>query len=388
MATRKRKPARAKPARRPVLGNDPFERGAAPRPPAPVAAEAAAPAPATAAVQPPAATPPATLPPPSAPTVTTFGSSPTSTRDAGPQDGEARLAEIARRTGPAAYAEELRELLVRLLPALRDALAPLASLATLVAAPARLDEHGMDPEILQRGRAVLDFFLGSWWRVDVQGEDLLPDRPFVLVANHGGTAPWDAAVIRAVGARLAVPREVRPLLDARALGLPLLGPLLVRMGGAPLRPEVALSLLDRGSSVAIFPEGGREEPRPWADRYRLTRFGRGGFARIAALARAPIVPCSIVGSEEAAAPFDRRGWLAESLHLPLLALAPPVPLTGLLGWLPLPSRWSVRFGSPIDPPAPGSAEDAGAMAAAGERVRAELQRMLDADLASRRSVFL
>ena len=148
---------------------------------------------------------------------------------------------------------------------------------------------------------------------------------------------------------------------------------------------MALSLLDRGSSICLFPEGPREEPRPWADRYRVTRFGRGGFARIAALARAPIVPCAIVGSEEAAAPFDRRGWMAESLHLPLLALAPPLPLAGLLSWLPLPSRWSIRFGQPVAPPPPDRAEDAVAVAAAGERVRAELQRMLDADLAARRS---
>jgi hypothetical protein len=199
---------------------------------------------------------------------------------------------MARRTGPAAYTEELRELLVRLLPALRDALAPLASLATLVASPARLDEHGMDPDLLQKGRAVLDFFLGTWWRVDVQGADLLPDQPFVLVANHGGTAPWDAVVLRAVLARQVPQREVRPLLDPASLSLALLGPLLVRLGAAPLRPEVALTLLGRGSSVAVFPEGRREGPPPWADRYRLVRFGAlaqvtalsltGGFGRDAA----------------------------------------------------------------------------------------------------------
>jgi 1-acyl-sn-glycerol-3-phosphate acyltransferase len=303
-------------------------------------------------------------------------------------EGEARLADVVRRTGPAAYAEELRELLVRLLPALRNTIAPLASLATLVGAPARLDEYGMDPDLPVRARAALDFFLGAWWRVAVEGADRLPETPYVLVANHGGTTHWDALVLRAAVARLATRRELRPLLDPRALSAPVIGPLLVRMGAAPLRADVALSLLDRGSSVCLFPEGPREVPRPWSDRYRVTRFGRGGFARIAALARAPIVPCAIVGSEEAAAPFDRRGWLAEALHLPLLAMAPPVPLAGLLSWFPLPSRWSIRFGDPVAPPPPEQADDAAAVAAAGERVRAELQRMLDADLAARRSVFL
>ncbi|HQR30814.1 MAG TPA: 1-acyl-sn-glycerol-3-phosphate acyltransferase, partial [Anaeromyxobacteraceae bacterium] len=286
------------------------------------------------------------------------------------------------------YTEELRELLVRLLPALRDALAPIASLASLVATPARLDEHGMDPELLVRARAVLEFFYGTWWRVDVRGEGLLPDGPAVVVANHGGTAPWDAAVLRLAAARAPAPRELRPLLDPGSLGMPVLGPLLARLGAVPLRPEVAVSLLDRGASVAVFPEGPREQPRPWADRYRLTRFGRGGFVRVAALARAPIVPCAIVGSEEAAAPLDRRGWLAEALHLPLLAMAPTVPFAGVLGWLPLPSRWTVRFGEPVPPPPPGQAEDPAVLATTAERVRATLQRMLDADLAARRSVFL
>jgi 1-acyl-sn-glycerol-3-phosphate acyltransferase len=303
-------------------------------------------------------------------------------------DAQARLAEEARKTGPAAYTDELRELLVRLLPALRESLAPLASLASLLGSPARVDDHGMDPDLPRRARAVLEFFLDTWWRVDVHGVSLLPEQPVVVVANHGGTLAWDALVLRAAAVRPPNPRELRPLLDPRALSAPVLGPLLVRMGAAPLRPEVALSLLDRGSSIALFPEGPRDAPRPWGDRYRVTKFGRGGFARVAALARAPIVPCAIVGSEEASAPFDRRGWLAEALRLPLLAAMPALPIAAPLGWLPLPSRWSIRFGAPVAPPPPELADDAGAMATAGERVRVELQRMLDADLAARRSVFL
>jgi len=366
MSTRDRKPARAPRARRPVLGNDPFARGAAPRTASPVPTLA----PATRQDPVPAPPRPAHGPDPSV------------------GEGEARLADQARRTGAAAYTDELRVLLVRLLPALRDALAPLASLASLLGAPARLDEYGMDRDLPNRARAVVDFFLDTWWRVDVRGAALLPEQPVVVVANHGGTLAWDALVLRVAAARPPAPRELRPLLDPRALAAPIIGPLLVRMGAAPLRPEVALALLDRGSSIALFPEGPRDAPRPWSDRYRVTRFGRGGFARVAALARAPIVPCAILGSEEASAPFDRKGWLAEALRLPLLAVAPPFPLAAPLGWLPLPSRWSVRFGEPIAPPPPEKADDATAMATAGERARAELQRMLDADLAARRSVFL
>jgi 1-acyl-sn-glycerol-3-phosphate acyltransferase len=384
MSTRNRKPPRAPRARRPVLGNDPFARGAAPR----AAAVIPDPVPATG----PQAAPTLHSEPvpghPAAPPVAAEPRAPVPAREAPVGEGEAQLAEAARRTGPAAYTDELRELLVRLLPALRDSLAPLASLATLLGAPARLDEYGMDPDLPRRARAVLEFFLDTWWRVDVHGAALLPEQPVVIVANHGGSLAWDALVLRASAARPPAPRELRPLLDARALAAPLLGPLLVRMGAAPLRPDVALSLLDRGTSIALFPEGPRDAPRPWGDRYRVTRFGRGGFARVASLARAPIVPCAIVGSEEASAPFDRRGWLAEALRLPLLAVAPPLPIASPLGWLPLPSRWSIRFGAPVAPPPPEKADDAAAMATVAERVRAELQRMLDADLGARRSVFL
>jgi len=349
MSTRDGKPARAPRARRPVLGNDPFARGAALRTEFPVPEPDPAPAPVSWQDDVPAPRAPAQVPDPSV------------------GEGEARLAEQARRTGPAAYTDELRVLLVRLLPALRDALAPLASLASLLGAPARLDEYGMDRDLPNRARAVLDFFLDNWWRVDVRGASLLPEQPVVVVANHGGTLAWDALVLRAAAARPPAPRELRPLLDPRALTAPVIGPFLGRMGAAPLRPEVALSLLERGTSIALFPEGRRDAPRPWSDRYRVTRFGRGGFARVAALARAPIVPCAIVGSEEASAPF---------------------PLSAPLGWLPLPSRWSIRFGEPLAPPQPEAADDAAAMATAGERARAVLQGMLDADLASRRSVFL
>ena len=360
-------------SRRPVLGNDPFLRGAAARevtvPPPRQAAEGRAepvPSPAEAAAR---------------------LDRIESRVDEALDGAEARLAELARRTGPATYAEELRELLVRLLPALRDSLKPLASLAKLFAAPGGLDRFGMDPRLWEAARPLLDFLFDTWWRVDLRGLDAVPAGPAVVVANRGGALPWDALVLRIAADRPPLGRDLRPLLDAAALSVPVAGSLAARLGAVAATPPNAQSALSSGSLLAVFPEGHAAGAKPWNERYRIQRFGRGGFVRVASRARVPIVPCAIVGSEEASAPFERQGWLAEALGLPLLSLAPGLPLPPL-AWAPLPSRWSIRFGPPVEPPPPASADDTAAAAAAADQVRKTLQRLLDGEVAARRSVFL
>jgi 1-acyl-sn-glycerol-3-phosphate acyltransferase len=299
---------------------------------------------------------------------------------------EARLAELAGRTGAATYAEELRELLVRLLPALKDKLKPLATLAGTLASPGRLDRYGRDPRLEEGARPLLDFLFESWWRVDVRGAQHVPAGPAMVVANHGGALAWDALVLRLAARRPPIGRDLRPLLDGAALGPTIAGTVATRLGAVPASAANALAVLGEGGLAGVFPEGSRAGEKPWGERYRLQRLGRGGFVRVAARAGAAIVPCSVVGSEEASAPFGRQGWMAEALGLPLLgmAAAPFAPLR----WFPLPSRWSVRFGPPLAPPPAGRADDDSAVGATAEAVGAALQRMLDEDVAARRSVFL
>jgi len=162
-----------------------------------------------------------------------------------------------------------------------------------------------------------------------------------------------------------------------------------RLGAVPATPDNALALLGAGALVGVFPEGSRGGEKPWGERYRVQRFGRGGFAKIALLAGAPLVPCAIVGGEEATPPVSRAGWLAEFLGLPFLSLAPALPL-GPLGGLPLPSRWSIRFGDPVETRSlgPDASRDPAAVAALTEKVREAVQEMLDEDVAARTSVFL
>ena len=182
-------------------------------------------------------------------------------------------------------------------------------------------------------------------------------------------------------------RDLRPLLDQHALDLPLAGNAFARLGAVPATPENARRLLSEGLALAVFPEGSRAGSRPSTQRYRLEQFGRGGFAKVALRARATIVPCAIVGSEETSAPFARPGWLAEWLNIPALSGTPALPLAPL-ALVPLPSRWSLRFGSPIAADAgPQAADDPATVIDLTERTREALQAMLDEDVAARRSVY-
>ena len=402
---KKRRPAPARSAK-PALGNDPFERGAAVRAVEPIGISHPT---ATATATP---TPTPTSSPTSSPTPTP---TPTPTATATPgltaaveavrerldavehrlesaASGAAeRLRDLARQDAAGHLARDLAQALAGLLPALRERLAGLAQLRALLSGPGELDFFGMDRELGARAAPVLDFLYGSWWRVEAREIDRVPSQgPVIVVANHGGALAWDALVLRLALAREhPAHRELRPLLDDHAMKAPIFGSAAARLGAVPATPENAVRLLGAGTAVAVFPEGSRNAGRPWTQRYRVERFGRGGFARIALRTGATVVPCAILGSEEASAPLARPGWLAERLGIPFLGASTSLPLAPL-GILPLPSRWSLRFGEPLPAGSgdPGAADDQAQVLALTERTRASLQQMLDEDVAARRSVYL
>jgi 1-acyl-sn-glycerol-3-phosphate acyltransferase len=332
-----------------------------------------------------------------APTGVAAVASAASTRIAGAErrldaaiDGlETRLEDLAGRAGLAAAQGELREVVARLLPALRARAGTMGELVRLLEPPERLDRHGMDPRFAERLAPLVEFFYSTWWRVQVRDVAAVPATgPALVVANHAGIVPWDAFVLRhALRREHPARRELRPLLDDRECALPIVGSAAVRSGAVRASAEAAQQILAAGELVGVFPEGSAGARKPWRDRYRIQRFGRGGFAKIALRAGAPIVPCAIVGSEEASPGISRTGWLADRLGIPLLAGASLSVAAAAL--LPLPSRWSLRFGPPIDVRAgPAAAEDPAAVNQLTERVRAALQAMLDEDVAGRSSVFL
>ncbi len=304
---------------------------------------------------------------------------------------EGRLEDLATRAGLPSIEAELREALARLLPALRQRLGTFASLVRLLEPPLRLDRYGMDPRFAERLEPVVEFFYATWWRTQVRGIAAVPATgPALVVANHAGMVPWDAFVLRhALRRDHPAHRDLRPLLDDRECALPVVGAAAIRAGAVRSSPEAAERILAAGDLLGVFPEGSAGARKAWRDRYTLLRFGRGGFVKVALRARAPIVPCAIVGSEEASAGISRTGWLAERLGVPLLSANPALRLAPA-ALLPLPSRWSLRFGEPI-PVAehgPEAAEDPAVVNALAERVRAAVQSMLDEDVAARSAVFL
>ena len=304
---------------------------------------------------------------------------------------EARLQDVAARGGIAATRTELAHAVSRLWPALSGRLAGALDLLRLLEGPQRLDAFGMDPRFAERLETVVDLLYVAWWRVSVSDVGNVPsDGPAVIVANHAGAVPWDAFVLRhALRRDHPARRALRPLLDDRECALPLIGAAAIRYGAVRASAEAAAGLLGAGQAIAVFPEGSAVARKPWRERYRLLRFGRGGFAKVALRAGAPLIPCAIVGSEEASPGIARTGWLAERLGAPLLSANPSLRVASAAA-LPLPSRWTLRFGAPIPTRelGAGAADDPAAVSAIAERVRTRVQEMLDEAVAARTSVFL
>jgi 1-acyl-sn-glycerol-3-phosphate acyltransferase len=156
-----------------------------------------------------------------------------------------------------------------------------------------------------------------------------------------------------------------------------------RIGGVRASTETALPLLAAGELVAVFPEGLRGVGKLYRERYRMARFGRGGFVRLARQAQVPLLPVAIVGAEEIHPVIGKLTRLAEPLGLPYIPITPTFPWLGPLGLLPVPTKWTIQIGAPIPPPAIG--DDAGT-ARVAETVRTTIDGMIADQLAQRRSI--
>ena len=256
-----------------------------------------------------------------------------------------------------------------------------------------VDEFGYDPAAARWAEPVLGFLFRRWWRVEVLDAARVPARgPVVLVANHGGALlPYDALMI-ATALRSAHPagRQARPLIEDSVYHLPHLGTWLARMGAVRADRSNARRLLGGGAAIIVFPEGQRGLAKPYAQRYHLQRFGRGGFVSLCLETGAPLVPVSVIGAEEAHPVIARAVSAGRLLGLPYLPITPTFPWLGLLGLVPLPSKWTIRFGEPIDLAALHAGADPEDPALVGrlrEEIRQRVQRMVLDGLRKRRSIF-
>jgi 1-acyl-sn-glycerol-3-phosphate acyltransferase len=253
------------------------------------------------------------------------------------------------------------------------------------------DEFGYDPVFARTLEPWLRFLYQVWWRVEATNVDQVPaSGPALVVANHSGVLPYDGAMVKlAIRQEHPAARECRMLmLDMFAL-LPVLAPALTKHGEIRASADNALRVLRQGGLVGVFPEGVKGVGKHFRERYRLARFGRGGFVRIALQAGAPIVPCAVVGAEEIHPVLARADWIGRPLGFPYFPLTPTFPWLGLLGFVPLPTRWSIDFGPPIatDGYGPEAADDPILVNQLSEQVRETVQRMIDGRLARRRSVW-
>jgi 1-acyl-sn-glycerol-3-phosphate acyltransferase len=213
-----------------------------------------------------------------------------------------------------------------------------------------VDEFGFDPQLTEAlVHPLLRLFYERYFRVEVSGvENLPPGGAALLVANHSGTVPMDALMLSmAVHDETPSRRHLRLLGADLVFRVPVLSELARKAGSTLACNPDAERLMRAGGYVGVFPEGFKGIGKPYRDRYKLQRFGRGGFVSAALKTATPIVPVSIVGAEEIYPIVANIKPLARVTGLPYVPVTPLFPWLGALGLLPLPSKWLIEFGTPI-----------------------------------------
>ncbi len=255
-----------------------------------------------------------------------------------------------------------------------------------------VDDFGFDAQWTESFITVFKSLYRDYWRVETVGvEHVPPTGRALLVANHAGVLPWDGTMIKtAVYTEHSHPRHVRALVASQFMGMPVMSWFLRRTGQAVGHPDDTRRLLERDELVLVFPEGTRGTGKSFRDRYRLRRFGRGGFVATAIRARAPIIPVSVVGSEEIYPMVGDLRPVARLLGLPYFPVTPFWPWLGPLGMIPLPSKWRIQFHAPIDVSDLSfkDADDQHQVMALADEVRDTIQRGIYDNLKLRRGVFL
>jgi 1-acyl-sn-glycerol-3-phosphate acyltransferase len=255
-----------------------------------------------------------------------------------------------------------------------------------------VDDFGFDPQWTESILSAFMVMYHDYWRVETTGVENVPATGrALLVSNHAGVLPWDGTMIKtAVFAEHSHPRHVRALVASLFMGMPVLSWFLRRTGQTVGHPDDTRRLLERDELVLVFPEGVRGTGKSFKDRYRLRRFGRGGFVATAIRARAPIIPVSVIGSEEIYPMIADVAPVARLFGLPYFPVTPFWPWLGPLGMIPLPSKWRIQFHPAVhvEEHPPEAADDQNLVMALADEVRDTIQQGIYDNLRKRRGVFL
>ncbi|AEW95775.1 MULTISPECIES: lysophospholipid acyltransferase family protein [Streptomycetaceae] len=268
----------------------------------------------------------------------------------------------------------------------------LAFLRRRITGEYEVDDFGYDQELTDQVlMSLLRPLFEKYFRVEVRGIENIPaEGGALVVGNHSGTLPLDALMAQvAVHDHHPAGRHLRLLAADLVFVLPVVNELARKAGHTLACAEDAQTLLERGEIVGVMPEGFKGLGKPFGERYKLQRFGRGGFVSTALRTGVPIVPCSIVGAEEIYPMVGNARTLARLLGFPYFPLTPTFPWLGPLGMVPLPTKWTIQFGEPIrtDGYAPEAADDPMLVFNLTDQVRETIQHTLYKLLVQRRSVF-
>jgi 1-acyl-sn-glycerol-3-phosphate acyltransferase len=255
-----------------------------------------------------------------------------------------------------------------------------------------VDEFGFDADFTEHAYLpLLRPLYKSWFRVEVRGIENIPENGSALVvANHSGTVALDSLMTQvAVHDEHPARRHLRMLGADLVFQTPVVGDLARKSGSTLAANADAERLLSSGELAGVWPEGFKGIGKPFSERYKLQRFGRGGFVSAALRTGAPIIPCSIVGAEEIYPIIGNLKTVARLIGAPYVPVTPTFPLLGPLGLVPLPSKWIIEFGTPVETASlgPQSADDPMLVFDLTDQVRETIQQTLYSLLMQRRSVF-
>jgi 1-acyl-sn-glycerol-3-phosphate acyltransferase len=254
-----------------------------------------------------------------------------------------------------------------------------------------IDEFGMDPNLVESIRPLFQFLYHEYWRIETIGINNIPSKgKGLIVANHSGAIPFDGIMINmAIFNEHPKSRNVRFLVEDFVYHFPFIGTFISRTGGVRACRENAQRILSKGNLVAVFPEGVKGIGKLYKDKYKLQRFGRSGYVKIAMETKSKIIPTAIIGAEETYPVIAKTTALTKPLGIPYFPISPTFPLLGPLGLIPLPSKWIMIFGKPIDfsKYKPSDANNNLLVHRLNEQIKDEIKKMIKEGLSKRDSIW-
>jgi len=208
-----------------------------------------------------------------------------------------------------------------------------------------VDPFGYDPIFNEFFTPLFEFLYTKYWRVETHGMENIPSEgPVLIVGNHSGCLPYDAAMLKiAIAKEHSERRDARFLVEDFIYHFPFLGSIINRFGGVRACPENAKLALDAKQLLVVFPEGVKGLGKLHSERYRLARFGRGGFVKLCLKTRAPMVPVAFVGPEDIHPMIAKGHFISQIVGTPYFPITWTFPWLGPLGTIPLPSKWSIHI---------------------------------------------